>query len=262
MSLFLLSSRGPARSDTLPDLQPLIYGTEFGHRALLSPIPLPDLIRTLRGARVLLVLHGFNNSFWESVDNFWHVQEGTDTHLAGIYEHILGYTWPSSRAPNWWEALRNVTLTAGPFLRLIFGLEPDLMDVMTHSLGARTLLSGLVDLPPGLVFRNAFLTAPAVDDESCQFDEVYFPATQRINNLYVLHSERDGVLSYAYRAGQLDSPLGLHGPQDRSQVPGNMRVVDCERVIGHHGAYWTSADVYRHMSEWIQQPPSKRFLRL
>ena len=117
------------------------------------------------------------------------------------------------------------------------------------------------------LIRHHFATAAAVDDESIESGERYFDATQLTEHNWIFHSKKDGVLKYWYKIGDLDTALGLHGPDDRQAIERyskNVKVINCRHYVESHGAYKNTPEFYDFISGILNGhiPVSRQFFTL
>ena len=218
---------------------------------------LAELCDATRRKKVLCLVHGYANPI-DSVSKTYGLIHRKVCELGG-YDVVMGFTWPSVKfVLRWWKAKRNSEKVDQAFVTMCRQLEAKHLDVMTHSLGARVVLSGLDELAREQpTFRNVFLTAPAVDNESLEKGEEFYGATAQCKRVFVLHSKKDEVLKGAYLASEGDRALGLHGPESFAALRDNVHVVNCKKVVGSHGAYRSSPAVYAHLGRVLsgRKPP-------
>ena len=230
-----------------------------GGDAKLSEV---ELLEAVRGKKVLVLIHGYNNEMPAVIQAYDRVVEMMRlSHLLapdpGGYDLVLGYTWPGGwNQLSFPVAVLRANTAAKRFRATLEKLQfaAASIDVQTHSLGARVALEALDR--GGITLRNLWLLAAAIDDETLEPGEEYFAAAQRCSRVYVLHSEQDPVLRTAYRLGDVpdfDRALGWKGPQRphriREHSP-NTKVVDCKQVVATHGGYRSAAEVYDY---WLQE---------
>lgn len=229
-----------------------------GNRSLTFP----QLIETVRGKKVLILIHGYNNEMPAVLDAYARVEEmmGLSRLLAsdpGGYDVVIGYAWPGGwNALSFPVAVIRANSSGKRFRATVEQLQfaAGSIDVQTHSLGARVALEALDR--GGITFRNVFLLAAAIDDETVERDEDYYEGAQRCSHVYVMHSENDPVLKTAYRLGDLpdfDRALGWKGPQRPAKIRDhstNTKVVDCKQVVSSHGGYRNAAETYDY---WLNE---------
>ncbi len=203
---------------------------------------------------MLLLVHGYNNEHDEVLDAYQTVERQVTTQLAGQYDHVLGYSWPGGDYRlEWFAAKSRANAVAARFRRLIRTIAGTAatLDVMSHSLGARVVLKALRGMQAnGQPVRNYFCLAAAVDNEALEEGKEFAESVNHTEAMFVLHSNKDGVLTVAYRVAEFDRALGLSGPEDKAYIENNTAnvfVLNCKNKVDRHGAYKHSVDVYTYM---------------
>jgi esterase/lipase superfamily enzyme len=224
---------------------------------------LADSINAVAGKRLLVLVHGYNNEQQEVYDAYQIIEGRVASQLPGSYEHIVGYAWPAAdQATEWRQAKSRANAVARLFRFLLeqfqaAGIE---IDLMTHSLGARVALKALKETTAADLVRNVYCMAGAVDNECLEAGEEFGAALAACQRLFVLHSARDGVLRFAYQVAEWDQPLGLNGPEDRdyiSRSAKNVFVANCKKVVGYHGAYKRSGEVFGYIGRSLETNPAR-----
>jgi len=219
--------------------------------------------------RVLLLVHGYNNDFAD-VSRAYSIIETKFSEIDHDYDEIVGFTWPGgNQGYEYHPAKRRSSVAAGRLLDLNNDIQFKSLDIMTHSMGARVVLRALCELDPQgpAAIRNHFATAAAVDDESIEKDETFYSATQIAEANWIFHSKNDDVLKYWYRIGDLDTALGLHGPDDRQAIERhskNVKVINCRHYVNGHGGYKNTPEFYWFISDILsgEIPKSRQFFTL
>ena len=106
---------------------------------------------------------------------------------------------------------------------------------VTHSLGARVAMEAIKALPDrNFSIAQICLMAPAIDDYSVSFDQVYRTQVLQAERVAVLSSREDEVLKFAYPAADLlqafiffwrdafGFALGYHGPRAHEESGGSV----------------------------------------
>lgn len=219
----------------------------------------------VRGKRILVLVHGYNNVLEDIVRAYSIVERMTGTHVAGFYDAVVGYTWPGGDAPLDWYLPRRRAGLAGPRLGTVLDdlrRSAASIDLMSHSLGARVALKAIDAAARGTV-RVHFLLASAVDNESIEGREKYHAATRKTGETLVLHSRHDSILKFGYSAAQWDLALGLHGPEDPGDIAEhspNVVIGNCKHVIERHGQYKSSVEVYTFLRRWMNGQVQGQFV--
>ncbi len=217
----------------------------------------------LRGKRILLLVHGYNNEQFEVFDAFAMIEARITQQVDGAYDRVVGYSWPGGgRTTEWFGAKSRANAVARKFRRLLetLGTTTAALDIMSHSLGARVTLKALKETDRRDLIRNYYCTAPAVDNECLEPGEEFFHALSACERLFVFHSTKDGVLRTAYRGAEWDSALGLNGPEDwsyitRSPFARGVYVANCKKIVDHHGGYKRADALYNYIHAYQAKNP-------
>lgn len=262
--MLFISYREGFWSDTRIAEGDAIRDVPLGGTGTERPVDEQELADRVRGKRLLLLVHGYNNERDNILEAYAHIaREMQLRNLVGsptaAYDEIVGVVWPGGRIdvsyiPAKLRANAIADMVFARLRRLAFAAEA--IDVNTHSLGARVLLKALQnatpDVPPysspnAIRLRNVWLTAAAVDDESIEKGRKFYVSTQACGRVYILFSKEDEVLKYFFPLGDFDRALGYHGPEHEElveQYSPNVRVVDATSVVSSHGDYRKSDEVY------------------
>ncbi len=230
--------------------------------------PLEDAVR---GKKVLLLVHGYNNLLDDVIRAYDKVEEKVNRHMKSAYDQIIGYTWPGGDnrfdyfnaktragavAPRFCDNIRQLTTPAN---------RPAALDIMTHSMGSRVALEALRHLNRRNVVRNVFLMASAVDNESIERGYEYYTAARSVRNAIVFHSRHDHVLKVAYSLAEFDAALGLNGPEDPANIiqhsPETL-VVNCKNHIRKHGDYKSTDAIYKYLARNVSTVRAPQFSTL
>ncbi len=222
-----------------------------------------QFIQELSGKRILMLVHGHNNEQDDVYDAYSIVEEKVQEHFSSQYDYIIGYSWPGGdNGLDWWASKKRANSVAKRFCSLMESISQNVetLDIMSHSLGARVVLSALKKSSCSLVVRNYFCTAPAVDNEVLEKGEEFYDSTSKIEALYVFHSMRDGVLASAYRLAEFDNALGLYGPEDKQYIQkktNNIYVANCKKVVDSHSSYKRTNAIYKYIAKSFIKKPVK-----
>jgi len=213
---------------------------------------LPEFTVATRGRRVVVVLHGYNNSLSAgrtSLVRFMGLLEAggsTDPMLAVLWPgdghaKTLTYPFEGRDADDSAEALaRWLGANAGAGTRVA---------LVGHSLGCRVAMrtAQLLARRGAPAVDRVCLMAPAIDNDCLGGDAEYRDATLAADRVAVLASEQDSVLRYAFPLGDLvqtvlfsehwSSALGRTGPlEDDPQIRARIEPVPLanpDRAIDH-----------------------------
>ncbi len=228
------------------------------------------------GKRVLMLIHGFNNTADDALttyhlvnEHFSHLQDESGQEL---YDVIIGYLWPGDdKKSDYFDAKKHADLLANRMKESISHLASQALkiDLFAHSMGNRLILEALKLLPSNpdkKPIENFYSLAPAVDNESIEKGEEFYPSTKQCKNIFVFHSERDEVLKYLYLAAERDRALGYEGEEHSRNVPMNVQFVDCTAFVGGHSEYFQANPLYQFIlsqhEKLIDSPISAMHLKL
>lgn len=238
-------------------------------------VPGNDFLEELAGKRVTILVHGYNNEELDVLGSYGTIESemrmlrflgGPGAH----YDALIGFAWPGGALGVSFPFARQRAAESAPrFARLLAELRSAgvTIDLNTHSLGAHVAFEALRHAAPKIV-RNAWNFASAVDNESIEFKERYYPSSQHCERFFVFHSKNDPVLRVWYRVGDLfdfDTALGYSGPEDPAVImsrSSNVRVINCKDVVRSHGGYRSSGQVWAYMSRELAQPSDAQFVTL
>ena len=214
----------------------------------------------LKGKKVLVLFHGFNNDKESVLSSYFTVKKNIDSSSKKetVYDEIIGYLWPGCDSRlEYFEAKENaeeITKRAFQFINLIAS-EAAQVDVMAHSMGNYLFLEAMKKPEvPGLV-TNYFSLGAAVDNESIQKGEVYYSSIKNCKEVYVAYSKEDEVLEYLYTLAELDKALGGSGIEDISKLPKHVQLVDCSEIVDSHSAYFESPQLYQFIQRRASGAP-------
>jgi esterase/lipase superfamily enzyme len=221
-----------------------------------------------KGKRLLVLIHGYDVKPNSVVKTYHLIEENIHKYgPSNDYDKVVGLTWPGGWSFSYWFSIARAKSAGKGVAWLLSEMakESGAVDVMTHSLGARVLLTAMNNMPMRWPLRNVFLTAPAVDDESLETDQEFVAAPKRCGAMYVLFSKRDGVLNVLFPLGQFDFALGKSGPQRPGEALAlhqGLWLVNCDKVIDAHGDYKRTGEVYRFISGQLEHPSIERQITL
>lgn len=234
-----------------------------------TPVTEAELLSQVAAKRVLLLVHGYNNTEDDVSLAYARIDGAVATHLAGRYDLVMGYTWPGGSIHVSYPLARARANTAGPRLAswlTRLARKAEALDVMCHSLGARVVLKALnqAPSPPGRLLRHLFLLAAAVDNESIEKGEEFYPATRRTTRTVVMHSRHDRTLAVWFRIGDailpwqwfdlFDVALGHSGPENPAAIIAHSPHVQVVNGKAHeidHGDYKDHPAVYGYLKEFL-----------
>jgi pimeloyl-ACP methyl ester carboxylesterase len=197
-----------------------------------NPITIAEMVGQIRGKDVLLGTHGFNVNREDGINSLsnWEgmLQLGSSSLFFGVlwpgdskWAPVIDYPFEGD------EAVMSGRLL-GPFLDKYFA-DAASLSIVSHSLGARMVLETISRMNRRV--RRLVIMAGAIDD-NCLTGE-YRNAAKKVDNISVLASHGDDVLSLAFPAGNFlggiitcghpywHAALGREGPS--APYPVNIR---------------------------------------
>jgi len=210
----------------------------------------PALLDAIRGRDVLLATHGFNVNRADGIDHLTRWNTWINLGPNGFY---VGVLWPGDS--RWLpvidypiegnEAIRSGRLLADYLAANFPGVNS--LSFASHSLGARTMLETIRNLPRTSFKLNSLTIMAGAIDDTCLSDE-YKDAAVLLNKISVLASDCDDVLKLAFPAGNpvagivtrghpyWHGALGRYGPNPPNQPSSLMptRILPDTFQFGHH----------------------------
>jgi esterase/lipase superfamily enzyme len=245
-----------------------------------TPVSEAELLARVAGRRVLLLVHGYNNTEDDVSLAYARIERATTTMVAGKYDVIVGYTWPGGALGLSYPIARARANTAGPRVApwlTKLRKKAAALDVMTHSLGARVMLKALPMAPatPARPLRNLYLFAAAVDNESIERGEEFYESTKRAEATVVMHSKKDRTLAVLFRLGDailpwqwfdfFDAALGFAGPEDPAAIikhSPHVKVVNGKGPELDHGDYKDHPAVFGYLNSFLAGRRPEQFYSL
>jgi hypothetical protein len=180
----------------------------------------------LNGKKVLLMISGFNNSAMEAERSYLQILDQLQLREIGDYDIVIGLLWPGHEALGFGLA-EMAADKAGRMLWEVLGGHKAIIDVETHSLGARVILQAMMHgiwSHNEIAVRNLILTSPAIPADSLDIRYgKYWEAVGHTYRTLVAYSRRDPVLKVWYhkwerltnflRRDKECEALGLVGPK-------------------------------------------------
>ncbi len=225
-----------------------------------------EYLAALKGQRVLLLVHGYNNT--EDAVNLAYatIERSVRAAFGTAYDVVTGYTWPGGEIGLSYPVARSRANTAGPrlgtWIRKI-ARSAGALDIMCHSLGARVVLKAL-ERGGGRPVRNLYLLAAAVDNEAIERGEEFFEASKRCRRIMVMHSKYDRTLAIWFRIGDgalpwqwldlFDVALGCSGPEDPASIvkhSPHVIVVNGKGARLDHGDYKDNPAVFGFIATFL-----------
>ncbi len=278
--VFLINERGPHFWGTHEISKTTQYAElEQDEEKILSPAEFQDVLKGLKGKKVLVYVHGLQNTRDDVVKSHAHLKEnlfalqlnlpfyskvtslikyylgyGAENAYANHrpYDAIIGYSWPSfDREVYYYSAQDHAKILAPKFAHQLAQIShvAKKTDVMAHSMGNLLLFEALSrHSPKGLAVDNIYSVAAAVPHDSLNPSHKYAKVLNFCKSLFVFHSNCDYALGWPYYLAESSTfALGLKGPECPLPHPLNLKVIDSSDVIKGHSDYFSSNDFYRYL---------------
>lgn len=208
-------------------------------------------ISQLLGKKVLIVIHGYNNSKEDVLPSYFTIKEKI-AHLSKgpngpIYDEVIGYVWPGFQSrTEYYHAKEHAEEVSKRVSSMIAQISSQAkqVDVMAHSMGNLIFLEAMNSPETVKEVTNFFSFGAAVDNESIEKGKEYYTSIKNCRNVYVAYSKEDDVLKYFYTLAELDNALGSTGIEDISKLPSHVQLVDCDNVIESHSEYFKSSQIF------------------
>jgi esterase/lipase superfamily enzyme len=246
-----------------------VRDVDLGDLSLGQSLNSKEFMKGLDGKKVLMLIHGYNNKADSICSSYWIIANAVNSLLKNsngtpLYDMIIGYVWPGENSQlEYFEAKANAGAAAYHlrwWLNEINSLSPNVeLDLMTHSMGARVLLSSLKISNTDVKIRNAYMLASAVDNESIEPNEEFYNAVIKCEKFYVFHSVNDNAM-LIYQIPEFDKPLGFAGPEDISLIltkMKNVKVINCKNYVKSHSAYKECDLIYKYILTELTENYSK-----
>lgn len=242
-----------------------------------TPVSETELVSRIRDKRVLLLVHGYNNTEDDVNLAYDRIERSIARYSGSRYDVVMGYTWPGGALGISYPIARARSNSAAPrfaaWIRKI-GRAAASLDVMTHSLGSRVGLKALGEVS-GRPVRHLLLFAAAVDNESIERGEDFHDATKRCEGVLVIHSKKDKTLRVWYRIGDailpwqwgdlFDAALGYSGPEDPAAIiqhSKNVTVANGKNAELDHGDYKDNPKVFAFVDRYLAGKTTGQFYTL
>ncbi|MEA2078577.1 MAG: alpha/beta hydrolase [Pseudomonadota bacterium] len=218
-----------------------------------------DRLKKSEYRQLLIYIHGFSNMPEDVFSNVKEFQSLCNKKKDGEVL-VIPAIWPCDNdlgiVEDYWDDQKSADMSAFSYARVLqkfiawrnseqFNPENDpclkRINILAHSMGNRVLRETLAvwdkyDLASGvpLVFRNTFLVAADIVNESLQVGERGEHICYSSRNVVVYHASDDLALR-ASKVSNLKNKiasrrLGHTGPEDMDLVPNNVYSVDCDDV--------------------------------
>jgi esterase/lipase superfamily enzyme len=210
-----------------------------------------EKLRRMKCKQILLYIHGFNN-FPEGKNQIFERAEAMQN-MISIRDNIIviPMIWPCDNdlgiILDYWDDQKSAEASSAGFARVLglFLKWRDKQDdactvrinMLAHSMGNRVLRYTLASWANDfgsvpLIFRNVFLAAADIANESLEPDEEGGQIAESARNVVVYHASDDLALRSSkvtnLKNKVVSRRLGHSGPEDMKKVRDNVYSVDCD----------------------------------
>ncbi len=214
--------------------------------------------KRIKGKRVLLLIHGYNLDFLDVLASYSTLHQNIQQELShpelSHYHEVIGYTWHVGKHDvddakfSYAKAKRNAKKASKRLHKLLQKTLKNAtsIDVISHSLGSRVLLTALADhdktsskqTSKKPLIRNHFCVAAAVNNSCFQKGKHLRNATKQTEATWIFYSKNDASLQTKKLLAKSNSAMGLTGPKaKKNKLPKRTASIDCSSFIYSHGAY-------------------------
>lgn len=223
--------------------------------------------KALKNKKILLIVHGFNNSPKEAMETY-HTVAGfisllRDAKGRALYDAVVGYLWPGYDDKLEYFAAKKHAQELKEKMRdhlLFLASISKELDIMAHSMGNRLVFEAL-NFPPQKskkkVIQKFYSLAAAVNSESIEENHPYAFVTTNCEEVFIFHSKQDEVLKVLYKMAEWNVALGFEGIENLKKLPKNVQLVDCTQFVKGHSMYFNAAQVYEFiLGELLKKTPA------
>ncbi len=226
-------------------------------------------IEQLKDKKILLIVHGFNNSSSEAMQTYRSVTDRIaairDADGNALYDLTIGYLWPGYKNKlDYYAAKKHAgELKEKMESHLLFlSSIAAKVDVMAHSMGNRLVFEALNFSPKNngkKLVQNLYSLAAAIDSESIEKKHKYFHSSKNCDQIFIFHSKQDEVLEFLYTLAEWDKALGFDDTENLKKLPKNVQLIDCTTFVSGHSQYFSASNVYEFIrNELLNHIPPAR----
>ncbi len=225
--------------------------------------------KQLKDKKILLVVHGFNNSAKDAMQTYRtvadHIAALRDAEGDALYDLVIGYLWPGYENKLEYYSAKEHAIKLKEKMKdhLVFLTSlAAKVDVLAHSMGNRLMFEAL-NFPPEKnakkIVQHFYSIAAAIDNESIEKKQKYFHSSKNCEDVFIFHSKQDEVLEFLYTFAEWDRALGFEGVENLKKLPSNVQLIDCTAFVSGHSQYFSASNVYSFIrSELLKQVPSAK----
>ncbi|SMN01180.1 hypothetical protein SPONN_2257 [uncultured Candidatus Thioglobus sp.] len=242
------------------DIQPYpenITDNEFGSKTMFDELKQ----KMQEKSDVLVYIHGYNNSWIESVASALSLQLMINQPTANIEKNIIVvlFTWPSNGVMlDYNDDYHDAKVSNLAFARGLFKFRDYLstidkpcnqqVNLLCHSMGNFVLQEAFQHAEKNkekFYFNHIFLCAPMLNLD-CFEQELEMKGLSKLaNKISIYYNDADGVLALARSLLPEidDKQLGIDGVQNIVIIPDNIHQINCSNIIDTENIYYDDDDI-------------------
>ena len=224
--------------------------------------------------KVCLYIHGYNNSWQESIDELADLERSLTTAI-GYAPVLIGFSWPSTgKVKNYLSDREEVRDSVGAFTRFILEFHEyvqmnsrncvSTFCCIAHSMGNYLLRKGMEYLsdylgtPVGRVlFNETVMLAPDLASKDIELDGKGKYITFFSRRVHVYYSRHDRALKASSIKRFGGNRLGRHGVDDYDNLSSNVVIINAEKYANSESM--NSQDVTDRSGKPISVHSSHRY---
>jgi len=217
-----------------------------------------EMLAAFQSRKLLLLIHGFNNSMEDILQEYALMETQIEQYTEQAYDAIVGFSWPSGANGLDYFRARDNTTYAGRRLRYWLkrlSKVSGVLDIIGHSMAAQVGRNAF-HRDESIKVRNIFSMGAAINTSLLNQDTEFDQILDSCNRIYMLYTEKDRILKYAYRFVEWHNAVGYSGrPMTSLNDEGlsKIHVVDCSNVISDHTEYKRSPEVFQFISSSLNE---------
>ncbi|MCK5784946.1 MAG: alpha/beta hydrolase [Candidatus Sabulitectum sp.] len=197
-------------------------------RSANKAILMDKFTEEIKGKHVVILVHGYNNTFEKICDAYLRVSSQLITNKVP-HDTVVGYIWPGgTKKLNYWPAKRRAGQLSKRLGKLLTSISSSAsqVDIIAHSLGCFITLNAMKTITAPV--RNIYLMAAAVGNYTLTKGMPYANAASKADTTFIFKSKDDDILKYSFPFGEGgDNALGSTGPVPADKVVDNALIIDC-----------------------------------
>ncbi len=222
-------------------------------RSANKAISMKNFEDSIRGKHVVILIHGYNNTFEKICDAYLRV---TSQMVINKVPHdmVIGLIWPGgNKKLYYWSAKRRAAQLSKRIGKLLTNISKSAsqVDIIAHSLGCFLTLNALKTTTASM--RNIYLMAAAVGNYTLTKGRPFANAVKPSSATFIFTSEDDDILKISFPIGEGgDYALGFTGPVPADEVVDNAITVNCSGNPDpmKHSSYSRRTEIFQFISSF------------